>query len=179
MADEYDGIVLGTGNNALVLQAYSRQRAQKLCPLDRAAMPGGGLQLKRIRVSPASCTIPIPFFIAPSLRCRGSATWSSRLVARIIFEPELNVAMILPDGRSLEWWTDSGKTVDSFAEFSSKDASNLRRWIDEFRPIVESVLIPEARSAPLAPDRRRALLERSRLGRRLLELARAIALGIR
>src|SRR5205814_4826471 len=47
----------------------------------------------------------------------------------------------------------------------------LRRWVDEFRPIVEQVLLPEARCPPLPPDRRRALLERSAPGRRLLEVA--------
>jgi len=43
MADEYDGIVLGTGNNALVLQAYLSRSGLKVVSLDRAAMPGGGL----------------------------------------------------------------------------------------------------------------------------------------
>ena len=33
-------------------------------------------------------------------------------------EPKLNVAMILRDGRALEWWTDLDRTVASFAEFS-------------------------------------------------------------
>jgi phytoene dehydrogenase-like protein len=55
----------------------------------------------------------------------------------IYLEPELNVALILPDGRSLEWWTDLDRTVDSFAEFSPRDAATLRRWVEEFRPIVE------------------------------------------
>ena len=90
---------------------------------------------------------------------------------RRYIEPELNVALILPDGRALEWWTDLDRTVDSFAEFSKRDAATLRRWVDEFRPIVEQILIPEAQSPPLPPERRRELLERSPLGRRLLEVA--------
>src|SRR5262249_25597355 len=86
-------------------------------------------------------------------------------------EPALNVALILPDGRALEWWTDFERTAASFAEFSPRDAAALRRWVDEFRPIVEQILFPEAQSPPLPPERRRALLERSTLGRRLLEVA--------
>jgi phytoene dehydrogenase-like protein len=58
-----------------------------------------------------------------------------------------------------------------FAEFSRPDARALRRWVDEFRPIVEQILVPEAQSAPVPPDRRRELLRRSPLGRRLLEVA--------
>src|SRR5262249_47438921 len=85
-------------------------------------------------------------------------------------EPELNVALILPDDRSLEWWTDLDRTADSFAQFSPRDAAALRRWAEEFRPIVERILIPEAQPPPLPPERRRELLERSTLGRRLLEV---------
>jgi len=87
-------------------------------------------------------------------------------------EPELNVALLLPDGRALEWWTDLDRTADSFAEFSRKDAAALRRWVEEFRPIVDQILIPEAQSPPVEPERRREMLERSDLGRRLLAVSR-------
>src|SRR5262249_15064033 len=82
-----------------------------------------------------------------------------------------NVALILPDGRSLQWWTDLDKTAASFAEFSQKDATALRRWVEEFRPIVTQVLFPEAQAPPLPPKRRRELLGRSAPGRRLLAVA--------
>jgi phytoene dehydrogenase-like protein len=80
----------------------------------------------------------------------------------------LNVAMILKDGRSLQWWTDFEKTAESFARFSPKDAAILRRWRDDFLPVVQKILIPESRSPPIPAERRRALLERSPEGRRLL-----------
>jgi phytoene dehydrogenase-like protein len=86
-------------------------------------------------------------------------------------EPKLNVALILPDGRALEWWTDLDRTVASCAEFSKRDAEALRRWAEEFQPIVEGILVPEAQSPPLEPELRRRLLERSTLGRRLLEIS--------
>jgi phytoene dehydrogenase-like protein len=79
--------------------------------------------------------------------------------------------MLLRDGRALEWWTDLDRTAASFAEFSKKDAAALRRWAEEFRPIVEQILIPEAQSPPLEPRRREQLLSRSKLGRRLLEVS--------
>src|SRR6185436_11532988 len=86
-------------------------------------------------------------------------------------EPKLNVAMILRDGRALEWWTDLERTVASCAEFSRHDADQLRRFAEEFKPIVERILLPEAQSPPLEPALRRQLLERSALGRRLLEIS--------
>src|SRR5437870_11192393 len=86
-------------------------------------------------------------------------------------EPKLNVAMILRDGRALEWWTDLDRTVASCAEFSKRDADALQRLAEEFKSIVEKILLPEAQSPPLEPGLRRRLLERSALGRRLLEIS--------
>jgi phytoene dehydrogenase-like protein len=86
-------------------------------------------------------------------------------------EPPLNVAMILRDGRALAWWTDLDRTVASCAEFSMRDADAIRRLAEEFKPIVEKILLPEAQSPPLEPGLRRRLLERSALGRRLIEIS--------
>src|SRR4029453_8327146 len=47
----------------------------------------------------------------------------------------------------------------------------LRRWHDEFVPIVAQILAPEARSPPLPPEERRALLSRTSAGRRLLAVS--------
>src|SRR5256886_6753800 len=86
-------------------------------------------------------------------------------------EPNLNVAMTGRDGRALEWWTDLDRTVASGAESSKLDAGGLRRMAEGFEPIVEKILLPEAQSPPLEPGLRRRLLERSALGRRLLEIS--------
>jgi len=53
--------------------------------------------------------------------------------ARLI-EPELNVALVTSDGRALEWWTNIGRTIASFADFSRRDAETLRRWHDPALP---------------------------------------------
>src|SRR5256886_494847 len=86
-------------------------------------------------------------------------------------EPNLNVAMTGRDGRALEWWTDLARTVESCAEFPKLEADALRRLAEGFEPIVEKILLPEAQSPPLEPGLRRRLLERSALGRRLLEIS--------
>jgi len=43
MPDEYDGIILGTGHNSLVLQAYMARSGLRVLAVDRAPTPGGGL----------------------------------------------------------------------------------------------------------------------------------------
>jgi phytoene dehydrogenase-like protein len=171
MPDQYDGIILGTGHNSLVLQAYMARSGLRVLAVDQAPVPGGGLATIENPRAPGFKHNTHSFFH----RALTTMPWYRDLElerhgARYI-EPGLNVALILPDGRSLEWWTNFEKTVDAFAEFSRKDAAALRRWVEEFRPIVERILIPEAQSPPLPPRQRQELLGRSPLGRTLLEVA--------
>ena len=167
-----DGIIIGTGHNSLILQAYLCRSGLRVLSLDRAATAGGGLTTVENPRHPGFVHNTHAFFH----RAITSMPWYRDLElerhgARYI-EPELNVAMLLEDGRSLQWWNDLERTVESFAEFSRHDADSLRRWADEFRPIVEQILIPEAQSPPLPNDQRIERLQQSSLGRRLLEVQR-------
>lgn len=171
MHDHYDGIILGTGHNALVLLAYLARSGLRVLAVEKSDVIGGGLATEKNPRFPGFFHNTHSFFH----RALTAMPWYHDLElerhgAKYIV-PDLNVALILPDGRSLQWWTASQKTIESFAEFSKRDAGGLRRWIDEFRPIVERILLPEAQSPPLSPRRRRELLARSPLGRRLLSVA--------
>src|SRR5437764_6627952 len=151
MSADYDGILLGTGHNALVLQAYLCRGGLRVLSLDRAEVAGGGLRTEDNPRRPGFRHNTHSFFhravtAMPWYRDLELARHGARYV-----EPELNVAMILSDGRALEWWTDLDRTAASFAEFSAHDAAALRRWTDEFRPIVEQILFPEAQVPPLPP----------------------------
>src|SRR5437667_2272880 len=171
MPNQYDGVILGTGHNALVLLAYLARSGLRVLAVERSEVIGGGLATEENPLFPGFFHNTHSFFhraltVMPWYRDLELERHGARYV-----EPELNVALILPDGRALEWWTDLDRTAASFAEFSRRDADTLRRWVEEFRPVVERVLIPEAQSPPLPPEQRQELLGRSRLGRRLLEVA--------
>ena len=171
MNSRYDGIVLGTGHNALILQAYLSRCGLRTLSVDCADVPGGGLSTIENPRIPGALHNPHSFYH----RAINRMPWyrDLELEARGVryLEPELNVAMILRDGRSLQWRTDLEGTCESFAEFSRKDAEALVRWTEDFRPIVENILIPEAQAPPLEPSRRTELLKQTRLGRRLLEVS--------
>jgi phytoene dehydrogenase-like protein len=167
----YDAIVLGAGHNGLILQAYLGKAGMKTLAVERRAVAGGGLSTIEDPRHAGFFHNTHAFF----LRAITAMPWYADLAlerhgARLI-EPELNVALIRSDGRALEWWTDIGKTIDSFATFSRRDGDTLRRWHDEFVPIVTQILSPEARSPPLPPEERRALLQRTSAGRRLLAVS--------
>jgi phytoene dehydrogenase-like protein len=172
MSNAADGIILGAGHNGLILAAYLARCGLRITVIEASDVPGGGLATEE---NPRAAGF---WHNTHSFFHRGitEMPWYKDLQllrhgARYL-EPQLNVALVLRDGRSLQWWTDSEKTIESFAQFSRRDAETLRRWIDEFTPIVEKILIPEARNPPLPPEvRRRLLNEGSGPGRRLLEVA--------
>jgi phytoene dehydrogenase-like protein len=165
---DYDGIVLGSGHNSLVLQAYLGRAGLRTICLERRDEAGGGLATIEDPRFPGFRHNVHSFFH----RAIREAPWYADLeLARhgaSYLEPELNVALLLRSGDALEWWTDFEKTAASVERFSARDAAALRRWRDAFLPIVPKILLPESRTPPLPPDRRRALLERSAEGRLLL-----------
>jgi len=130
----YDGIILGAGHNGLILQAYLGKAGLKTLAVERRAVAGGGLStledargfLHNTHAFFLRAVTAMPWYADLELERHG---------ARLI-EPELNVALVTRDGRALEWWTDIGRTIASFADFSQRDAQTLRRWHDEFVPIV-------------------------------------------
>src|SRR5580704_8598558 len=171
MADEYDLIVLGAGHNGLILQAYLCKAGLKVLAIDRAPMAGGGLTTIEVPRYPGFLHNTHAFFH----RAITAMPWYTDLDLKrhgaVYIEPELNVVLLTKDGHTLEWWTDFARTLDSFAQFSRRDAATLQRWYEEFAPIVTKILRPEAQSPPLPPDERRAILNRTAIGRRLLEVS--------
>jgi len=171
MGKVYDGIILGAGHNGLILQAYLAKAGLDVLLVERRAVIGGGASTVEDPRFPGFLHNTHAFF----QRAITTMPWYEDLeLARhgaVYIEPELNVVLLTKDGRALEWWTDIRKTVESFAQFSKRDADTLVRWHEEFVPIVQNILAWESKSPPLPPDERRALLLRSAAGRRLLEVS--------
>ena len=173
MADQdsaiYDGIILGGGHNSLVLQAYLCKAGLKVLCLERRHIAGGGLTTEEDPNHPGFLHNTHSFYH----RSLSQMPWYRDLeLARhgaIYLEPEFNVALLLENGESLEWWTSFEKTAASFSKFSKKDAQTLRDWRERFLPIVEKILIPESQSPPLPTTLRIELLKKSPEGRLLLE----------
>jgi len=168
----YDGIILGTGHNSLVLQAYAALAGLKTLAIDRGEELGGGLSTVEYPVGSGFRHNIHSFFH----RGLTQLPWYRDLeLARHganYLQPDLNVAMLCRDGRSLQWWSEFDKTAASVANFNARDADTLQRWRDAFRPIVQKILIPESQSPPLPPADRQRLLEGSADGRLLLETSR-------
>ncbi len=168
----YDGVLLGAGHNALVLQAYLGRAGLKTVCLERRSVAGGGLStvedprysgfLHNTHSFYHRAINQMPWYRDLKLEQRG---------ARYL-EPEFNVCLLLRNGDALEWWTDFDRTAESFATFSKKDAAKIRRWRDEFVTVLDDILTPESQSPPIPGEQRTKLLERTSAGRRLLEVSK-------
>ncbi|MBC8356937.1 MAG: NAD(P)/FAD-dependent oxidoreductase [Planctomycetes bacterium] len=166
---QYDGIILGTGHNSLVLQAYAGRAGLKTLSIDRREELGGGLSTiehplgsgfrHNIHSFFHRGLTQLPWYRDLELARHGAS----------YFQPDLNVTMLCRDGRSLQWWNDFDKTAASVATFNARDAETLQRWRDAFRPIVQNILVPESQSPPMPLVERRRRLQQSAEGRLLLE----------
>ena len=168
---DFDGVLLGAGHNSLVLQAYLGRAGFKTVCLERRHVVGGGLSTVEDPRRPGFLHNTHSFYH----RAITQMPWYKELGLESLgaqyIEPLLNVALILRNGTALEWWTDFDRTAESFAQFSRKDTATMRRWRDEFVPILEHILVPESQAPPLPAGRRTELLDRSAEGRRLLEVS--------
>jgi phytoene dehydrogenase-like protein len=171
ISDTYDGIILGAGHNGLILQAYLGKAGLKTLTLERKAVAGGGLATLEDPRHPGFLHNTHAFFQRAITTMPWYADLELERHGAHLIEPELNVALITRDQRALEWWTDIERTIASFETFSKRDAETLRRWHNDFVPIVRDILIPEGRSPPLSPDERAARLRRTAAGRRLMEVS--------
>lgn len=167
--NDFDGIILGAGHNSLVAQAYLCRAGLRVLCLERNAVAGGGLRTEELPAGSGFLHNTHSFYH----RALTHQPWYSDLdLARHgahYIEPELNVAMLLPDGEALEWWTDFDRTAASFARLSRRDADALQRWRDAFVPVVRDILGPEAQAPPVPAAQREQQLGRSASGRLLLE----------
>ena len=165
----YDGIILGAGHNSLVLQAYLCKAGLKVLCLERRDTAGGGLTTVEDPKHPGFLHNTHSFYHRALNRMPWYKDLELERHGAVYIEPDFNVALLLNNGESLEWWTRFEKTAASFARFSRKDAQALRDWRERFLPIVDKILIPESQSPPVPVEQRRKLLEKSQEGRFLLE----------
>src|SRR5918993_4173762 len=102
----YDGVLLGAGHNALVLQAYLGRAGLKTVCLERRSVAGGGLSTIQDPRYPGFLHNTHSFYH----RAINQMPWYRDLKLQRLgasyLEPALNVALILRSGDALEWWID-------------------------------------------------------------------------
>ena len=167
----YDGIIIGAGHNGLILQAYLARAGMRTLMLERSMHVGGGLYTVEDNAHPGFHHNVHAVF----LRAITATPWYRDLALEgyglRMIEPEVNLALHQEDGRCFVVHREAEKTARSLARFSQRDADAFLRLRDDYAPVVDEVIVPQLAAPPVPDAQQRALLERSRSGRRYLEAA--------
>ncbi len=134
-----DVAIIGSGHNALIAAAYLARAGKRVAVFERSDYPGGAVQTRA------------DIFPGYQIDVGSSAHILIHLTG-IIDELELSRYGLvyidcdpwawypLEDGRAISFYKDIGRTCDSIAAVSPRDAGAYRAFLDEWRPISEAVL---------------------------------------
>jgi phytoene dehydrogenase-like protein len=170
LPQEVDGIFVGGGHNALVAANYLARAGQQVLVLEGGAKLGGGGRTDE-------ATLPLfkhnlhAYFVRWTPDDR---VWNDLDLSRYgasTIHPEVQAGQPYADGqRALVVYRDLARSLASIAAVDAEDAATYERLYAEFRELTTRIIVPLRYAAPLDPDEERALLARSALGRRYLEL---------
>lgn len=171
MGKTYDAIVVGGGHNGLVSAAYMARAGLSVLVLEARPVLGG------------SCVTEEPW---PGYKVSTLAYLCSLLQPKIIADLELekhgykiypkdpSFFTPTPDGRSLTFYGEAGRTLAEIAKFSPKDAQAYTAYeaqLERLADVVESMLLMTPPDLPFKTLRDLATL--ARLGWRVRGLSAA------
>jgi|YNPNPStandDraft_1061719.scaffolds.fasta_scaffold02806_1 phytoene dehydrogenase-like protein len=170
MKDTFDAIVIGGGHNGQILAAYLTKAGLETLVLERRMEPGGGLCTEEVTIPGFYHNLhafflrwipDLPFYKDLELHRYG---------IRMIMPPVQTLAPF-SDGRCLVFHTDEEKTIRNISFFSKKDAETYRDLMRRFKSINEKIITPESYAPPVPFEEKKAILERSAIGRDYLAIS--------
>lgn len=170
MKESFDVIVIGGGHNGQILAAYLTKAGLETVVLERRMEPGGGLCTEEVTI-PGFYHNLHAFFLrwVPDLPFYKDLELN-RYGIRMIMPPVQTLAPF-SDGRCLVFHTDEEKTIKSISSFSKKDAETYRDLLRRFRLMNERIITPESYSPPIPWEEKKAILQKSELGREYLAIS--------
>lgn len=178
LPDAVDGVLIGGGHNSLVTAAYLARCGLSVLVLEHGDRLGGGVTTEEVTLPGfrhnlhaffVRWTPDDPVFADLDLGRTGVRT----------LQPEVQNALMFDDGdEALLTYRDVGRSLESIARLSATDAEAYGKAHDEYRELVHRVVTPMRFSPPRPADEERALLRRSALGRRFLDVSECSALEL-
>ena len=166
----YDGIIIGGGHNAMVCCGYLAKAGLKMLLIERHLEVGGGLD------SHENPRFPGFWHNVHSNNHRGlcDLMWFRDLglaeLGQEYIRLPVSVAMLTRDHRAIIWYaSEPEKTAASIGRFSPKDAKTFLEVNKKYSRMAREIFFVELYASPMPLERKRALLERSELGRLYLE----------
>ena len=173
---DYDGIIVGAGQQGLVLGSYLAKCGLDILLVDRRLQYGGALATQEL-------TKPGFYHNSHSINHFHitETPWFKdfNLEDRVTYiTPRYEFGQPHRDGTALVFGREIEETLANVARFSQKDAQTFREWNRKAEEITADILLKERFSEPLPRAEREALLARSAIGRDFLEVTKQQPLDV-
>ena len=167
---DYDGIIIGAGQQGLVLGSYLARCGLDILIVDRRLQFGGALATQEL-------TKPGFYHNSHSINHFhiSETPWfhDLGLTDRVTYiTPRYEFGQPHKDGTALVFGREIEETLANVARFSEKDAKTFREWNQKAEEITGRILLRERFAEPLPKAERDALLEQSAIGRDFLEVTK-------
>jgi phytoene dehydrogenase-like protein len=168
MEKEYDGIIIGAGHNGMICAGYLAKAGLKILIVERHLEIGGGLDSHE---SPRGGF----WHNVHSNMHRGVSDlmWYKDLelgeMGQEYIRFPITVAMLLRDHRAIVWHNDPEKTAASIGRFSAKDGKAFLQVHRQYAQMAREIFALEQFAPPIPFEKKKAILQRSELGRLYLK----------
>mgnify|MGYP001828736597 FL=1 len=174
---EWDVVVIGAGPNGLIAATYLAKAGLKVALVERRYEVGGGLATEEILFPGYYSNMHAVYHMMvdymPVLRDfdlgRHGLVW---------IQPNLQSSMVFENGDSLLLTRMIEDTSDSFQKFSVKDGLTFSKTMGRWRAMVKEILAPATYLPPMPPIDITMAMQKTELGRELLELTEQSPLEI-
>ena len=174
---EFDVVIIGGGPNGLIAGAYLAKAGLSVAICERRFEVGGGLATEE-NLYPCYATNPHVLYhmmvdYMPAIRdfdLDGPAlTW---------IRPNAQTGMVFEDGSSLLLSRMANDTKDSITKYSFQDAVTFGKVIRRWRRIVDEIVAPATYIPPMAPIEITMAMQKTEIGREMLEIGEMSPLEI-
>ena len=174
---DWDAVIIGAGPNGLITAAYLARAGLKVALVERRYEIGGGLATEEILYPGFYSNIHAIYHLMvdfmPAIK-----DFDMERHGLVWIKPNLQTAMVFEDGGSLLLTRMIEDTIDSFHKFSHKDAVAFGKLMRNWRRIVSEILAPATYIPSMAPIDLTVAMQRTEVGREMLELVEQSPLEI-
>jgi phytoene dehydrogenase-like protein len=166
---DWDAIIIGGGPNGLMTGAYLAKAGAKVAVVERRYEVGGGLATEEI-LFPSYCSNMHAIYHMMVDYMPVMQDFNLDKHSLIWIKPNLQTSMVFGDGSSLQLTRMVEDTVDSILKVSHKDAVAFGKLMRTWTRMVSEIVGPATYLPPAPSLDLIVALQRTEVGRELLEL---------